>query len=223
MKDPSYTEAWVDALALRIRLNQEILCPSSKLPPISEFNLDATTAAVVAMPANCKVTRSSAESQSALRDLPSPATILLFTPVLPPAGTGKAPKDETNMDPFEVFGRALIQYHKRIRHVPYVPKVGFTETHDAWISQADAVIVVVCEPDRFKHESMSNQMDFAEATLDAVEDKEANASSAMVLVQCGEDEFRPPVDASFMSVVECTTYDAEIAKHIARAIFKPGS
>ncbi|KAK3696291.1 hypothetical protein LTR37_018027, partial [Vermiconidia calcicola] len=180
----------------------------------------ADVPAIAGMPSTCKITRASAANLDALRSLPRAASILLFTPVIVPAGREEPVEDHRNMDPFEPFGRALSRHHKRIRHVPYVTKVGFTDVHEGFISQADAVITVVCEPDRGKNESMSDQMDFAEQALDALEGKEANASHALVLVQCGEDEFRPPVDASFMNVIESTTYNPEIAKYIAKAIFK---
>ena len=232
MKDPRYTEAWVDALALRIQRGQITPPRETILPPDEPLVIDpallhsprvytrADAAALAAMPSTCKITRSSPTSLIALRSLPRAASILLFTPAIIPAGQTEGLSEYRYTDPFEPFGRALSRHHKRIRHVPYVAKVGFTEIHDAFISQADAVITVVCEPERSKHESMSNQMDFAEHALDAVESKEANASHALVLVQCGEDEFRPPVDAGFMNVVESTTYDADIAKHIANALFR---
>lgn len=221
MKDPTYTEDWVDALALRIRLDQEISRPVPSVLEHLNSRLDYATTDTTAMPTTYKFTRSSTESLVALRKLPPTATILLFTPVLRPAGRGKAPTEhDNNVDPFEVFGRELSQHHSRVRHVPYVPKVGFTETHDAWVSKADAVFMLVCEPDVAKHESMSNQMDFAENALDAIEGKEANAAQAMVLVQCGGAEYRPPVDAAFMNVIESTAYEGGLAKNIANAILR---
>ena len=81
-------------------------------------------------------------------------------------------------------------------------------------------MTVVCEPDDFKDSSLSDQMDFAESTLDALEGKDAPASNALLLIQCGSDEFRPPVDATFVNVVEVVTYDAEVAKQLAQTIFR---
>lgn len=215
MKDPRYNiNAWTgQALTLCIRIDPG---PPSPARPLLITN---QAAVAVDMPSTCKIIRSSEESLDALRNLPSTSTILLLTPVLIPAGSGKAPAEQRPIDPFEAFGRALHQFHKRIRHVPYVPKVGFTETHNAFISQADAVITVVCEPAALKHQSVSNQMDFAEAALDAVESKEASASDVFVLVQCGADQFRLQADAGFTNVVESSTYDAEMAKQIADSVF----
>ena len=157
---------------------------------------------------------------AALRNLPKAANILLLTPVIKLAERVKGPPDGETIDPFEAFGRALSQHHRRIRHVPFVAKIGFTDIHETFISQADAVITVVCEPEEGKSQSMEYQMDFAEAALDSLESKEANASHAMILVQCGDDEFRPPVDGGFMNVIESTEYNARIAEHVAHAIFK---
>ena len=221
MKDPRYTEAWVDALVQRIRelehFDSESVAASTTTSSIGTVN---SIAAEVMMPSDCRITRSSPNNLAALRSLPPAANILLFTPVIVPSGRVLGVAKGDTIDPFEVFGRALSQYHRRIRHVPYVAKAGFTEIHEAFISQADAVITVVCEPEHDKLQSMSNQMDFAEQALDALEGKEASASHALVLVQCGEDEYRPPVDASFMNVIESTTYNAEYAKLIAHAIFR---
>jgi hypothetical protein len=164
--------------------------------------------------------RVSIASLAALRTLPREANILLFTPAIVPAGNAETYRRDPHMDPFEPFGKALSKHHKHIRHVPYVAKTGFADIHQAFVSQADAVITVVCEPCNGKHDSLENQMDFAEQALDALESKEANASHTLVLVECGDDEFRPPVDASFMNVIESASYNDEVAKQIAYAIFK---
>jgi hypothetical protein len=63
-------------------------------------------------------------------------------------------------------------------------------------------------------------MDFAEAALDSLEMKEANAANALVLVQCGANQYRLPVDASFMNVIECKAYNADNARYIAHTIFE---
>ena len=221
MKDPRYSEAWVDTLVQRIQqLKQFTTQTETPLPTTNNIKSDVEVVAKAAMPPDCRITRSSPSNLTALRSLPPVANILLFTPVITPAGRVLGQSQGETIDPFEAFGRALSHYHRRIRHVPYVSKVGFTTTHEAFISQADAVITMVCEPEHDKHQCMSDQMDFAEDALDALESKEASASHTLVLVQCGDDEYRPPVDASFMNVIESTTYNVEYAKLIARAIFK---
>lgn len=223
MKDPRYTEDWVDDLAVRIRRKQAAfnqiqlaLQAFEDIQPGPNPVVDERFA-----PAKIKFSRASETNLMALRDLPPATNILLFTPVVIPAGQSlELMRDSETMDPFETFGRALSTYHRRIRHVPYVAKIGFTPTHEAFVSQADAVITVVCEPEIEKHPSISKQLDFAEAALDCLEMKEANAANALVLVQCGANEYRLPVDASFMNVIECKAYNADNARYIAQTIFE---
>lgn len=71
------------------------------------------------------------------------------------------------MDPFEALGRELSKSHPRIRHVPYVPKQGMTQTHVAFLSQAAAIIVVVCESSAARSESFQRQIAFAESVAGA--------------------------------------------------------
>ena len=145
--------------------------------------------------------------------------ILLFTPVVIVSRLVNWTSRTTNetVDPFDGFGRALSTYHRRIRHVPYVASKGFAQTHEVFISQADAVITFVCEPELEAEKgcSISKQMDFAEAALDSLEMKEANAADALMLVQCGANEYRLPVDATFMNVIERKAYNADNARCIA--------
>ncbi|KAF2454484.1 hypothetical protein BDY21DRAFT_366248 [Lineolata rhizophorae] len=69
-------------------------------------------------------------------------------PTPTPAGAGQDDRDadvddEPPMDPFEPLGRALSRHHRRVRHVPFVPRVGLTATHGPFVALAGAVIVVV--------------------------------------------------------------------------------
>lgn len=173
--------------------------------------------------ADCKIIRASKCTMATFRNLSSSGTIVLFTPVITPAGSGKASnKNAESVDPFEILGRALSRHHRRIRHVPYVPRVGFTETHDAFLSQADAVVVVICEPESQKHEGLGCQVDFAEAAHDGLESNHfgRSASNPMILIQCGDPNgnFWPDL-STFDSVMKCRAYDTEMAQQIARKIF----
>jgi hypothetical protein len=227
MKDPRYkdTEAWVDALALRIRRLQHLKPQiESAIEACESERQGSETTNAAGRPHNIKFSRASETNLQTIRSLPPAANILLFTPVIIPAGqkleTYLECESET-MDPFEHFGKALSYYHSKIRHVPYVAKVGFTETHHAFVSEADAVVTVVCEPAGpiDKYHSVSYQMDFAEAALDSLESKTANAADALVLIQCGANEYRSPVCPTFMNVIECKAYNAKIAQSIAQTIF----
>lgn len=80
----------------------------------------------------------------AFRTIPGNGTVLLLTPVVQhPLTSGL--QDE-NVDPFEPFGRALSQHHKKIRHVPYLPGKNLSETHMEFLQRSSAVIMVCCEP-----------------------------------------------------------------------------
>lgn len=163
-------------------------------------------------------------SQKSLANLASSGTIVLFTPVIIPAGAGKANNTTQSIDPFETLGRALSRYHKRIRHVPYVPSVGFTETHDAFLSQADCVIAVACEPTTQKHQSLGSQIDFAENANEALKESLAAVGRQMkyplALIQCGDQEGNWWPDTSgFETVLKCRTYDTDMAQTIARKLF----
>jgi len=103
--------------------------------------------------------RSSPQSLTALQSLPPTSLVLLLTPVITPASLDKS---ATNTDPFESLGHELSKQHRRLRHVPYVPRVGMTDTHTAFIEQAAAVIVVICEPNDSDPQSLEQQQYFAD-------------------------------------------------------------
>lgn len=187
---------------------------------------NTTTSTVTAQPTdmtnNCSFTRAKPESLGALATLPDNATLLVLTPVLAPAGTAPPSiAQEGTVDPFEPFGLALCDRHPNVRHVPYVPAVGFTDTHAYFINKADVVVVMVCEPDRRREDSLSDQMDFAEEVLDEINDPDIpGAADMLVLVQCRHERFGIVVDEGFENVVEASTYNVEVAKAIADAIFR---
>ena len=75
-----------------------------------------------------------------IRNLPLDACVILMTPVLP------LRQDAATSDPFELLGRALGDHRPRIRHVPFHPACGITESHVHLLRAASLVIVVVSEP-----------------------------------------------------------------------------
>jgi hypothetical protein len=165
------------------------------------------------------------QTMATLRNLPKSGAVVLFTPVLTPAApaAGKATNKTTvaAVDPFEILGRALSTHHARIRHVPYVPTVGFTETHDAFLSQADAVIIVICEPMKSKHDGVQDQVKFAKAAHEAMGYFGGPVKDPLALVQCGDADgsWWPDEIARFDLVLKCGSLDATMAQHIARKIF----
>lgn len=240
MKDPnydaSYTEAWVGRRALQqlrdtgneLKLEDPFLSINARKlkEPLLPTNLEKLKISGRAAPetsgtlSKCKITGVSHESLAALRSLPKEANILLLTPVIVPAGNAETYREDPHSDPFEQFGKALSKHHKRIRHVPYLATVGLTEIHKAFIDEADAMITMVCEPCHGKLESLEWQMDFAEDAVDALQSKADETPNTLVLIECGEEEYRPPADGTFDNVIESASYNDEVAKQIAYAIFK---
>ncbi|KAK5118642.1 hypothetical protein LTR85_008107 [Meristemomyces frigidus] len=145
------------------------------------------------MQIDSKPTGSSSHPMAELRNLPASSVLLLLTPIMVPSGfsnydkrdtkppeISKARIDKIDTDPFEHLGRALSKHYQRIRHVPYVPSVGFTETHEAFLMKADGIIIVTSEPEQKLGASgapsteavLSKQADFAESVLTALDDED---------------------------------------------------
>lgn len=168
----------------------------------------------------CTMTRSSAQSLSALT---SSSTIVLFTPVIAAKASPSKTSSGNNTDPFETLGRALSRHHKRIRHVPYHPKIGFTDTHDAFLSQADAVVVVIAEPASNKTESLGDQIEFAENANAALKESLGGRplKHPVTLIQCGNSEGNWwPDSSAFETVMKCRSYDVDTAQQVARKLFE---
>ncbi|KAF2810584.1 uncharacterized protein BDZ99DRAFT_475502 [Mytilinidion resinicola] len=100
---------------------------------------------------------------AALHALHPAAFLVLFTPVVPPPPSPAASPPHT--DPFEPLGRALAQRHARIRHVPYVPAVGMTDTHLAFLRHAGAVVVVVVVSSEEDGKGAGGQWEFARGVV----------------------------------------------------------
>lgn len=145
MKDHSPKPIWSESFASLVSLEEALPSqfPSSQSSAMQSPLLANDKPTVPSM--NSRLHRSSPESIAALRSLPSTAIIVLFTPVLSfDVKSDGAAGDRT--DPFESLGKALSHHHKRIRHVPYVPKAGMTPTHVAFLRHASAIVTVVCMP-----------------------------------------------------------------------------
>ncbi|KAF2146034.1 uncharacterized protein K452DRAFT_294643 [Aplosporella prunicola CBS 121167] len=148
----------------------------------------ATTTSTTSTAREPSFLRRSAPALAALRALHPQGILLLLTPAVPPlsssssssssstTSSGSTSKQQQNepMDPFEPLGRALSRYHRRIRHVPYVPTVGLTETHLAFLAHAAAVVLVVS--------AARSGPRFAEAVLDVAR-LEKDVPAALVVVR----------------------------------------
>lgn len=133
--------------------------------------------------------RSSCSSLTNVAKLDGNALLVLFTPVIPlPFTGGQSRPDGTTsrqapVDPFEAFGRDLAKHHERIRHVPYVPSVGVTATHEEFARRAGAIIIVIWGPTTIKSESQSSSSFVAATTeqrafADAVRARASDAKPA---------------------------------------------
>jgi hypothetical protein len=231
MKDPNYPGNWTDTLPLHGPPRRKDPPSTVQTLPPQALDLESRVKQrlqiiddfIEAEAEYCKLVRACKDTLRALRAPRQPGKLVLLTPAIVPTGKAATYEDEPTLDPFEVFGRALSKYRKPIRHVPYVPRDGFTELHRSYLDHADAVVIVVCEPytdGEQKRESIDLQHDFALEALAAFESRETNASRALVLVQCGCTKFRPPADPSFRTVVESVTFNDEVARRIAHAMFK---
>lgn len=157
----------------------------------------------------------------AIRSLPSTSLVLLLTPVITPKNAGKARTKSQAIDPFESFGRELSKHHRRLRHVPYVPAVGITDTHVAFIEQAAAIIVVISACDDPDEYSLGDQRSFA----DDVAAKRAELSDEtcvpFMLVRFGPTStYTDSCDDEYEVVLYATAATAKACTKATQLIFK---
>ncbi len=88
--------------------------------------------------------RATIETLDAFRTMTSTDVLVLFTPLVPPPSD--SPKTGEPIDPFEALGRAMAEHHGRVRHVPFIPETGMTDTHKTFLLRASAVVIALCEP-----------------------------------------------------------------------------
>ncbi|KAK3072257.1 hypothetical protein LTR53_007156 [Teratosphaeriaceae sp. CCFEE 6253] len=250
MKDSTHTEAWVDSLTARLRLDEPEQ-PAPMRRSARQMAAASIAASIVKGPslvAEFEGTRSSTRGLTQLRELPPTATLLLYTPVLlpsghvsepdsqpddeddcpvdakpaPPGSSRPQPTTTTTTDPFEMLGRALSKHHRRVRHVPYVPRVGFTPTHAAFLAKAHAVIVVTCEPATCAdmETTLAKQAEFVGAVAAALEgDAEGRKASVPVVnFSFGGDEWENQV-ATYNHVWVGERYNGDSVMNIVKLVF----
>lgn len=209
MKDPSATAAWVDSTVFELHVQQAIKRNSSMFPPLDSLN----------MPSGWEVACSMNLMQ--FRSLPSKAIVVLFTPIIMPANMTKADISiNGNGDPFEPLGRALSRHRNKIRHIPYIVHVGFTENHRVFMNQADAVVVVTCEAnDAAADRNLAQQEIFAESVVDALNVDRVQADRvALAWMRFGGQKDRRDIPA-YENVLRCGPYDNELARKGAGVLF----
>ena len=120
-----------------------------------------------------------------------------------------------------MLGKVFGAQHRRIRHVPYVPRVGFTETHRVFLTQVDAVIAVSCESDGNvdKQANSAKQRDFIRAVATAL--TESDHGSPMVSVSFGSGDSWEWEDDLFNHVWAGEMYDEDSAMNARMLVFGP--
>ncbi|KAF1990097.1 hypothetical protein K402DRAFT_418181 [Aulographum hederae CBS 113979] len=166
--------------------------------------------------------RSVDSALAAFRVLDATEDIALFTPAIPLNN----PNQE--MDPFEPLGRAL-RHRLPVRHIPFVPKIGLTETHKAFlrcttstdeadIDPAGAAIAVICDvhqgsSNKRPTESFGLQLQFAQRVREL-----AAEEIPMLLVVFSETLFESYLDG-FGTVVWSPEFSLKAMGTVAETIF----
>ncbi|CZT18816.1 uncharacterized protein RCC_04660 [Ramularia collo-cygni] len=206
-------------LALRLQLAEVSL----------QANRNTSSSSSSSTTASSRPKKSPSQTMATLQNLSKTSTVVLFTPVLTPSTSSSTKKSTSSstssslspsIDPFETLGRSLASHHPRIRHVPYIPSVGFTSTHSAFLHEASAIIIVLCEASHNKSTSLGQQLSFAEAALSATTCSGGDILPP-ILVQCGSGfgEVEGRIIREFEIVIKCAWLGEDVAKGIAGKMF----
>ena len=237
MRDPSYTTSWSDTLSFRVQYQETRTLltnydvDTQTTSQAARAALDANSGSVKKEPesnnsrSECRVMRSTLRSFTALQSLPPTSLVLLLTPVITPANLDKSATKATSTDPFESLGRELSKQHHRLRHVPYLPAVGMTETHAAFIEQAAAVIVVMCEPNTSNgSQSLKQQRSFADGVvtkqLEGLSDDEDDESKAPFVLIRFDSRSNSWTNDEFKNVLYAPALTVTSAKEAAQLLFE---
>ena len=216
MRDPKLTTTiWSPELTLRVRIEEAKPFSQSVEIPTPE----ASAASLSSMSSSCKFKRRSSQSLAALRGLRKEDLIVLFTPVLVPAKSGKSAASKAPADPFEPLGRAISEHHKRVRHVPYVPKIGLTDIHAAFVRHAAVVVVVACEPAFASQESLKHQATFARSIIELRDDLPEPERTVFYLVRFGNSA-SPADPAGYETIVQSNHYSPGTAIELTDLLFR---
>jgi hypothetical protein len=237
MRDPDCTAPWSDTLSFRVKYqetrtlltNYDVSTRTTNQAARAALNTNAGFVKNELKLDNsrneCRVMRSTPRSFTALQSLPSTSLLLLLTPVITPVQLDKSAPKSSSTDPFEILGRELSKQHHRLRHVPYVPAVGMTETHAAFIEQAAAVIVVMCEPDGPEGgQSLKQQRSFADDVVikqleDLSDEEDDEAKAPFVLIRFDSKTDGRTKD-DYKNVLHALALTATSSKEAAQLLFK---
>lgn len=159
--------------------------------------------------------RSSSSSLRTLNTLDEDGLIVLFTPALPLA-SGRT-RENAAEDPFECLGRAISRRHSRVRHVPFVARVGLTDLHLAWMRRASAIIVTNCDPsllaDTKDNGNMSSQIKFGLDVSEALKSMHDDKRIPLSFV-CISRSAAPP-HRSYENLLVCSSYSGANMERVA--------
>ena len=101
------------------------------------------------VPSRVSFVRSSSTPLERIASLNENEPLVLFTPfVPPPTATSQsrsqgAASNQNAVDPFETLGRDLAERHRCVQHVPFRPSVGIMASHEPFVRNAGAIIIVI--------------------------------------------------------------------------------
>lgn len=219
MKDDSTQVTWSDSFTNLVDLEESlpIALPPAQSSPMSSPSPAVDTKSAVASLGDYALLSSSRTLQT-LRTLPPAAIIVLFTPVVP-VRSKAADIDEAPTDPFEVLGKALSRHHKRIRHVPFVPKVGLTATHMEFIAHSGAIVTVNCRThgQRFaaSDESLVNQRKFVTGVAMALRQHSVTIPEFLLDIECEKGK----EVTGHENVIQIQSCDENSLRRVADSLF----
>ncbi|KAK6004055.1 hypothetical protein QM012_008905 [Aureobasidium pullulans] len=162
-------------------------------------------------PSHVRFMQSSSSSLQTLSTLPTDQFIVLFTPAIP--------STDGQEDPFECLGRSLSKWHSRIRHVPFVAKVGLTDLHVAWIRRAGAIVVVNCDPtlliDTKTANNMPCQAKFATQAANILHNVRGGSQVPLSGVYISPCSASATNTSGYDNVVVCSSYSEAIMEKAA--------
>lgn len=178
---------------------------------MTDIKPTSTCTTVEIHPSSVRFMQSSSSSLHTLNTLPTDRFIVLFTPAIP--------STDSQEDPFECFGRSLSKWHSRIRHVPFVAKVGLTDLHVAWIRKAGAIVVVNCDPtlliDTKTNNNMPCQAKFATQAENILHDVRGGSQVPLSGVYISPCSASPTNTSGYDNVVVCSSYSEAIMEKAA--------
>ena len=136
--------------------------------------------------------------------------LYVLTPAAVPAQPASPPPSG---DPFEVFGRALVRHHNRVRHVPYIPRDGITDYHRTHINFAKVVIFVISGPPRLGQPS---QVALSEAA------RSAGGQRPQIILACCSLRELGQIEDKFPTVIEISGYSRSELESAANLLFSEG-